>query len=154
MTTPTRNFLLFIVCSASILLSGCMGSNSSSTTACPQLRDTDLAPAHIAARQNPLPVTPENTGLGKDLYQSTVQSVACAQCHGKRGDGSGPMAKMFKPAPRNFTCQSTMNLIPDGQIYWIIKNGSVGTSMPAYNNLNEDQIWQLVMYVRGFAHTQ
>ncbi|NIP99686.1 MAG: cytochrome C, partial [Nitrospinaceae bacterium] len=41
--------------------------------------------------------------------------------------------------------------IPDGQMFWIIKNGSPGTRMPAFGNLSDEQIWQLVLYIRQFA---
>jgi mono/diheme cytochrome c family protein len=149
-----RNLLFAVVCTGSVFLTACMGSNISSATACPQLRDTELASAYIAAKQNPLSATPENIRSGEDLFQGSAQPVACAQCHGKRGDATGPMAKMFNPAPRNFTCTSTMASIPDGQLYWIIKNGSIGTSMPAFSELNDDQIWQLILYIRSFDTAQ
>jgi mono/diheme cytochrome c family protein len=44
-----------------------------------------------------------------------------------------------------------MKEITDGQMYWIIKNGSKDTEMQAYNTLKENQIWQLVLYLREFV---
>lgn len=149
-----RNFLLILVSAGSTCLAACMGSNVSSEVTCPQARDTEFAPAYLAARQNPLPASDENRGFGKKLFQSSAQPVACSQCHGSRGDGTGPMASMFNPPPRNFTCSSTMAAIPDGQLFWVIRNGSIGTSMPAFNKLSDDQIWQLILYIRGFAPLQ
>jgi mono/diheme cytochrome c family protein len=128
-----------------------MGAGATGSATCPQLRDTELAPAQIAAKQNPLPVTADNIDSGKALYQSSAKPLACKECHGRRGDGDGPMASMFEPPPRNFTCALTMSSIPDGQLYWIIKGGSIGTSMPAFDKLSDTQIWQLVMYIRRFA---
>jgi mono/diheme cytochrome c family protein len=146
-----RNLLLTLICASTLTLSACMSTGATSSSACPQLRNTELAPAYIAAKQNPLPVTAGNIDSGKDLYQSSAKPVSCKECHGKRGDGDGSMASMFEPPPRNFTCDLTMASIPDGQLYWIIKDGSIGTSMPAFDKLNETQIWQLVMYIRHFA---
>lgn len=146
----SRNLLLTFICASTLTLAGCISTGATSSAACPQARDTELAPAQIAARQNPLHVTPVNIASGKDLYQSSAKPVACKACHGKRGDGDGPMASMFEPPPRNFTCALTMSSIPDGQLYWIIKDGSIGTSMPAFDKLNDTQIWQLVMYIRSF----
>ncbi|MGB5395768.1 MAG: cytochrome c [Gammaproteobacteria bacterium] len=138
---------------AAIGLAGCMGSDnrSDSSGLCPQPRDTEMASAYIASKLNPLAPDRETINAGEELFQNSADPVACAQCHGTRGDGNGPMAKMFDPSPRNFTCAQTMTSIPDGQLYWIIKNGSIGTSMPAFNKLNDNEIWQLVSYVREFS---
>jgi len=147
----SRNLLLTALCANTLILSSCMSTGATSSAACPQVRNTELAPARIAAKQNPLPITPDNINSGKALYQGSVKPVACKECHGKRGDGAGPMASMFEPPPRNFVCGLTMSTIPDGQLYWIIKDGSIGTSMPAFDKLSDTQIWQLVMYIRHFA---
>jgi mono/diheme cytochrome c family protein len=44
-----------------------------------------------------------------------------------------------------------MNDIPDGQLFWIIRNGSKGTAMPAFKDLKDEQIWHLILYIRSFA---
>lgn len=121
---------------------------------CPQVRDTEYAPAHIASMQNPLPANDDNIDDGEDLYEDDAEPVACIACHGEDGDGDGVMARMFSPAPRDFTCGQTMHQIADGQIFWIIKNGSIGTSMPAFKELSDEDIWKLVHYVRKFAPNQ
>jgi hypothetical protein len=41
--------------------------------------------------------------------------------------------------------------VSDGQMFWIIKHGSHGTRMKLFKSLEEDEIWQLVHYVRHFA---
>ncbi len=146
----SQNLRPTLICASTLILSACMGTGAASSVACPQLRNTELAPAQIAAKQNPLPITADNINSGKSLFQSSAKPVACKECHGKRGDGNGPMASMFEPPPRNFTCALTMSTIPDGQLYWVIKNGSIGTSMPAFDKLTDTQIWQLVMYIRRF----
>jgi mono/diheme cytochrome c family protein len=134
------------------LITACQGGyRSENAGLCPQPRDTEFAPAAVASQTNPLQVTAENLAEGKQLYNSGVQPVACVQCHGSKGNGNGRMAHMFNPAPRNFTCHETVAGIPEGQYYWIIKNGSYGTSMPAFDKLSDEQIWQLTMYVRSFA---
>ncbi len=60
------------------------------------------------------------------------------------------MAQGLSPMPRNFTCSETMKEISDGQMFWIIRNGSPGTGMPAYKFLSEDEIWKLILYIRHF----
>ena len=117
---------------------------------CPQARKTEYAPAVIASNPNPLLATKENIDAGEKLYQGGAAPVACAECHGQDGDGNGRMANMFEPAPRNFTCSENIGTLPDGQLFWIIKNGSIGTSMPAFKQLTDEQIWQLTIYLRSF----
>ncbi len=116
---------------------------------CPQPRTTEFAPASIASQKNPLRANQQNTDAGEKLYLKSASPVACVQCHGDNGDGNGIMAHMFAPAPRNFSCSQVMGNLPDGQLFWIIKNGSIGTSMPAFNKLSDKQIWQLTLYLRS-----
>lgn len=134
-----------------LMLAACNNSGVRQTATCPQERLTDLAPAYIASLNNPLSVNADNLSAGKKLYESRAEPVACIECHGKRGDGNGRMAHMFEPSPRNFTCSELVDNIPDGQYYWIIKNGSIGTSMPAFKNLSDEQVWQLTLYLRHFS---
>lgn len=116
---------------------------------CPQDRHTEMAPAKAASMSNPLNKNDKNIEAGEKLYQSTAKPLACVECHGENGDGNGPMANMFEPAPRNFTCSDVVATIPDGQLYWVIKNGSIGTSMPAFDKLSDNEIWQLTLYIRS-----
>ena len=44
-----------------------------------------------------------------------------------------------------------MKAVSDGQMFWVIKHGSYGTRMKLFKNLEEDEVWQLVHYVRHFA---
>jgi len=44
-----------------------------------------------------------------------------------------------------------MKSLPDGQLFWVIQNGSPGSVMPAFDNLDDDQIWQLILYIRNFS---
>ena len=118
---------------------------------CPQPRFTKHAPPEIYNLNNPLEDTPENRKKGKLLFQAKAKPLPCKQCHGMMGDGNGPMARGFKPPPRNFTCAKTINGVPDGQLFWIIKNGSPGTGMMSYKGLRDEQIWQIILYVRQLA---
>ncbi|NIS85156.1 MAG: hypothetical protein GWN88_08570 [Nitrospinaceae bacterium] len=48
-----------------------------------------------------------------------------------------------------------MKTIPDGQMFWIIRNGSRGTAMPAHEStLSEKETWQLILFVRQFAELE
>jgi len=120
---------------------------------CPQPRTTKKAPSSYIHRQNPLPATAKNFERGKALYQKEAKPTACKMCHGVRGNGNGHLARNLDPAPRNFTCEETMNPLPEGQLFWVIKNGSKGTAMPAHKFILSDRdIWQIIYYLKSFAH--
>ncbi len=118
---------------------------------CPQPRFTQQAPEDFYNLKNPLEPTSENIKKGKLLYLTKAKPMPCKVCHGINGNGQGPMAKSFKPSPRNFTCAKTINGVPDGQLFWIIKNGSPKTGMMAFKTLNDNQIWQIILYIRQLA---
>lgn len=119
--------------------------------ACPQPRRTHHAPSNIHNKKNPLKPTAKNLKKGRVLYQSRAKPLACKHCHGLAGEGKGYKAVNMVPPPRNFTCAKTMKEITDGQMFWIVKNGSKDTEMQAYDTLKDNQVWQLVLYIRQFA---
>jgi mono/diheme cytochrome c family protein len=119
--------------------------------ACMQPRKTAMAPDEFLAQTNPLTASAGTIQAGKTLYLKTAQPVACAMCHGEQGDGKGIMGAALVPLPRNFTCESMMKDIPDGQLFWIIKNGSPGTAMMSFAGLPDEQVWQLIQYIRSLT---
>lgn len=118
---------------------------------CPQPRKTVKAPGEVLSKTNPLPASGDMVEAGKALFQQTAQPVACAMCHGNKGDGQGFMGAGLIPQPRNFTCGAMMKDIPDGQLFWIIKNGSPGTGMMSFAGLPDERVWQLIHYIRSLA---
>src|SRR5690349_14526768 len=85
---------------------------------CPQPRFTGRAPAEYYDRVNPLPDTAENQAAGERLFAGNSGTEACAICHGRSGDGKGPLASQYNPPPRNFSCAKTIKDVPDGQLFW------------------------------------
>jgi len=105
------------------------------------------APGESAGPINPL--TPDRAALeaGHQLYQAN-----CAVCHGASGDGDGPAALSLNPRPSDFTQHMVPGRHTDGQIFLWIRDGYPRTAMPAWGaRLSEQQIWQLVVYVRAFG---
>ena len=118
---------------------------------CPQERKTARAPNAYLKKLNPLRGDPRNIKKGKVLAQIKAKPLACKHCHGMLGNGQGSMALSMKQKPRNFTCKQTMESISDGQLFWIIKNGSKGSAMTAYSYLSDKKIWQLIHYIRSLS---
>jgi len=131
-------------------VSGIAAHRSPSDKDCPQPRFTGKAPAELYARVNPLKPSRSNRRAGKELFEA-LSNPSCVACHGKKGDGRGQLADQFDPPPRNFACAATVEGIPDGQLHWIIYNGSPATAMPPFDYLTDEEIWQLVIYLRSLT---
>ncbi|UCD11096.1 MAG: cytochrome c [Nitrospinaceae bacterium] len=128
-----------------------LSSREEPSSLCPQARTTVSAPEKDARMKNILAPTEENIQAGKALFNSQAQPIPCSICHGFKGDSIGVIFQWIKPYARNFTCFQTMKDISDGQMFWVIRNGSHGTRMQAYKKLEDEQIWQLVLYLRSFS---
>ena len=84
---------------------------------------------------------------------------ACAACHGVRGDGNGPAAKGFDPAPRNFRrgvykIRTTVSgaLPLDEDLEYTVREGVPGTEMPRWKDvLSEYDIKAVVQYIKTFS---
>jgi len=129
----------------------CFAQRQLSDVECPQPRFTGRAPDQYYGRVNPLQANSENLAAGERLYLGQPRAQSCAVCHGAKGEGNGPLSLQFTPRPRNFACRQTINGIPDGQLFWIVRFGSPDTAMPDHPGLSEEQTWQLVLHLRRLA---
>jgi cytochrome c oxidase cbb3-type subunit 2 len=84
---------------------------------------------------------------------------ACSPCHGVRGDGTGPAARGFDPAPRNFRrgvykFRTTVSgaLPIDSDLERTVREGVPGTEMVRWKNvLSEGDIKAVVQYIKTFS---
>ncbi|OGW61706.1 MAG: hypothetical protein A2638_00485 [Nitrospirae bacterium RIFCSPHIGHO2_01_FULL_66_17] len=115
-------------------------------------RTTPTAPPEFLALKNPVPVTPEALGDAALLYKKK-----CKKCHGADGKGRGSATKGMKIKPRDYTDGKLMSTLVDGQLVWIILNGSdrETTEMEGFNGkITDAEAWNLVHYIRSFAHNR
>jgi mono/diheme cytochrome c family protein len=99
---------------------------------------------------NPFAATPENIERGKALFSG---KAFCVTCHGKDGKGLGDIPGLVGKLPRNFTDKTWQRARSDGELLWILKNGSPGTDMASFIPLilTEDEAWHVLLYVRSFG---
>jgi mono/diheme cytochrome c family protein len=100
---------------------------------------------------NPYPSTPENVEKGKHIFQG---KAFCVTCHGRDGKGLGNIPGLRGKLPRNFTDKTWQAARTDGELYWILKNGSPGTDMASFVPLvlSEEEAWYVLLYVRAFGN--
>lgn len=87
--------------------------------------------------------------FGKDLYEKK-----CQKCHGLKGEGDGKSAEGLNPPVMSFIKDGYLKGRKDGQLFWIIANGSPKTDMEAFGsgssyNFSDEQIWSLVTFMRS-----
>ena len=141
-----------IAVGVALTLVTCSGSQAAPGPGeCPQPRFTGKAPERYYGLKNPLSSNSDVLESAERIYTGKVGASNCAICHGRKGDGKGPLASLYSPPPRNFACAQTVNGIPDGQLFWIVKYGSPGTAMPPNPQLSDEQLWQIVAYLRLLA---
>ena len=108
----------------------------------------DLLP-RVKEMKNPVAVTPENIAKGKEIFEG---KGTCYVCHGKEGKGDGAAASGLEPSPRNFTNPAFHAARTDGELFWVIKNGSPGTAMIPMvgSTIDEEEAWYVLIYERTF----
>ena len=102
---------------------------------------------------NPLPAGEEIIAKGKALYEG---KAFCKTCHGADGKGLGgdiAPGSLKGPLPRNFTDKKWQAARTDGELFWVLKNGSKGTAMAPFIPLvlTEEEAWQVLRYMRFFG---
>jgi len=77
----------------------------------------------------------------------------CVTCHGKDGKGYDHIPGLRGKLPRNFTDKSWQAVRTDGELMWILKNGSSGTAMVSFVpiTLTEEEAWHIILYIRTFT---
>ena len=100
--------------------------------------------------KNPFPATPEHIQQGKTIFHG---KAFCVTCHGRDGKGIGKIPGLRGKLPRNFTDSAWQAARTDGELFWILKNGSPGTDMASFIPLvlTEDEAWYVLLYVRSFG---
>ena len=100
---------------------------------------------------NPYPSTPENIEKGKQVFHG---KAFCVTCHGPDGKGLGNIPGLRGKLPRNFTDKTWQAARTDGELFWIMKNGSPGTDMASFVPLvlSEEEAWHVLLYVRSFGN--
>ena len=114
----------------------------------PRVPGGELAAAQKMA--NPVPSSADSIAKGKVLYEG---KGACNKCHGPKGVGDGPLGKPLKPSPRNLSNGAWQKARTDGEMFWVIKNGSPGTGMVSMipSDVTEEEAWIIINYVRTLA---
>ena len=98
---------------------------------------------------NPYLPTPERVDVGQLIYFGKGQCVTCHNVDGKGMERTGH-------EPRDFTDAKWQETRTDGELMWVLRNGSPGTEMPVRVGkvINEDEGWSVIHFIRTFDQSQ
>jgi len=117
-----------------------------------QDHQTPVAPQEYLDMESPIDMDDVDDVFLKKNYR--VYKSKCSKCHGAEGDGEGSASEDIVIKPTAFDVDGYFEEKSDGQLYWIIEQGSEGTEMEAYGpesdaGFSEEKIWGLVAYIRA-----
>lgn len=92
----------------------------------------------LQAEQNP---SSDNASKAPAAPGRSTFNSFCAACHGLDGSGSDKAV--------NISGTARARQLSDTQLSGIISNGVPGTGMPAFRNLDEKQVREIVVYLRS-----
>jgi mono/diheme cytochrome c family protein len=94
-------------------------------------------------------VTADSQNKAKKLY-----AIDCALCHGATGDGKTDLAKDMQLTMIDWTDPKSLSTMQDQDLFKTIRNGK--GKMPAEDSgrAKDDEIWNLVIYIRGLGKAQ
>src|SRR5260370_40148977 len=95
-------------------------------------------PEKDRVRVNPLAHDDTAIAGGAQLF-----AQHCASCHGDLAEGVGRR----RPALRTARVRDAS----DGELQWLLRNGSLAPGMPAWSQLAEAQRWQLVRFLHSLS---
>jgi mono/diheme cytochrome c family protein len=114
-----------------------------------------VAPPEARGVINALSATnPEHIKKGRTLFVKH-----CVTCHGERGRGDGPSARLHARrsgyAPRDLSRADVQAGLTDGELFWKIGQGwrpKGRVVMPGIGDeVSEEDRWRIVIYVRSLA---
>lgn len=99
---------------------------------------------------NPISPTPEKIEKGRYIFHG---KGFCVTCHGADGTGLGNIPGLRGNLPRDFTDKTWQAARTDGELFWILQNGSPGTDMASFIPLilTQEEAWYVILYVRLFG---
>lgn len=87
-------------------------------------------------KTNPYRDQPQAIQAGRLLFADH-----CAQCHGDTAEGTKK-----RPSLRTARVQSQAT---EGDLRWLLANGNLRRGMPSWSKLPDQQLWQLISYLRS-----
>jgi mono/diheme cytochrome c family protein len=87
-------------------------------------------------KTNPFREQPEAIAAGRRIFVDR-----CSHCHGESAEGTKK-----RPPLKSLRVQQQAT---EGDLHWLLVNGNMGKGMPSWAKLPDQQIWQVIAYVKS-----
>jgi mono/diheme cytochrome c family protein len=93
-------------------------------------------PARDHEKSNPYHGQADAIAAGRRIFVDR-----CSHCHGENAEGTKK-----RPSLRS---QRVQEQASEGDLHWLLVNGSMGKGMPSWAKLPDPQLWQVISYVKS-----
>ena len=93
-------------------------------------------PARDHERASPYRDQPDAIAAGRRIFVDR-----CSHCHGENAEGTKK-----RPPLRSERVQEQAT---EGDLHWLLVNGNMRKGMPSWAKLPDQQIWQVITYVKS-----
>jgi cytochrome c5 len=107
----------------------------------------DAAPATTS--KNPVKPTPQSQEKAKAVYK-----MDCALCHGDNGNGKTDVAASMSLVLADWTDPKSLAGKSDQELFDKIRKGSDKMPPEDASRAKNDEVWNLIIYIRGMAKDQ
>jgi mono/diheme cytochrome c family protein len=93
-------------------------------------------PARDHEKTNPYHDQADAIAAGRRIFVDR-----CSHCHGENADGTKK-----RPPLKSERVQQQAS---EGDLHWLLVNGNMGKGMPSWARLPDQQLWQVITYVKS-----
>jgi len=93
-------------------------------------------PARDHEKANPYHDQAEAIAAGRRIFVDR-----CSHCHGENAEGTKK-----RPPLKSERVQQQAS---EGDLHWLLVNGNMGKGMPSWAKLPDQQLWQVITYVKS-----
>lgn len=138
---------LVLVLVSALALTACGGAGGGNSSGGSSGLKRQSPPADFASQTDPFAGKADAVTAGKQVFTDN-----CETCHGADAKGDGPAGASLNPKPANL--QLTVKETDAAYMHWVVTVGGgaagLSSSMPSFKGvLTDDQIWQVVTYLRS-----
>ena len=106
---------------------------------------------HLSPALGAIPGSSGDAKAGLEIYKKN-----CLRCHGERGRGDGPAAKLLKTKPTDWSDKAKMSSLSDQDLFKMISKGgeAAGKSklMPAFaGKLSDQDVQNVIAFIRSLS---
>ena len=132
--------LIAVVLFSLLFFTGCVSSSSANQG---KLRPKIIVPEEFKSVKNPIASNEASLIEGERLYK-----IYCDTCHGETGGADEGVTGNFEVQVATLADARVIERYTDGEHFYLIDKGVEGTKMRPFWELNDDEKWHIINYIK------